>query len=230
MKRKFLVLAALSLAFLACSNESGTNEPSTNEPSGRWIINNNTGFWVQIKKPDLSQTYAVIPPYSIRFSVSIALNTPYDYAVYFSKELKYNGTVVATLETTDQSQAGVVQVSDASPAFTTMILAPPAISVDPMALVKNNTSKAVRMYYAGEQKPLGNDTVIVSGGVVMAGGFESGGNTNRIEFRSPAWEQNKKVLVDMVMLADKVYEITIPANEEASDISVTEADVSAYYN
>jgi hypothetical protein len=34
----------------------------------------------------------------------------------------------------------------------------------------------------------------------------------------------------MVMQEDKVYEITIPKNEEASGITVAEVDASAYYN
>jgi uncharacterized protein (DUF1330 family) len=189
---------------------------------------------VQIKKTDLSQNYAVIAPNAERVIIPIAMNTPYDYFLYFSKELKYNGKVAALVETTDRSQANTAQVSDAVPVYTTTInpVNVPT-SIKPAVMLKNNSQKSVRVYYGTQQKTngaVGGDMVITGGTSQLISGFEPKDNTNVIEFNAIAWVQNKKVPVDMTMAEDKVYEITIPANEEASDITVTEVDSSEYYN
>jgi uncharacterized protein YaiE (UPF0345 family) len=213
---------------------SVTVSPSNTYGSGSWVFTNNTSFWVQIKKSDLSQNYAVIAPGAQRVIIPIAMNTPYDYFVYFSKELKYNGKVVALVETTDRSQANTAQVSDAIPVYTTTInpVNVPT-SIKPAVMLKNNSNKSVRVYYGSQQKTngaAGNDLVITGGASQLISGFEINDNTNAIEFNAMAWVQNKKVPVDMVMAADKVYEITIPSNEEASGITVTEVNASVYYN
>jgi hypothetical protein len=213
---------------------SVTVSPSSTYGSGSWVFNNNTTFWVQIKKSDLSQNYAVVAPGAQRVIIPIAMNTPYDYFVYFSKELKYNGKVVALVETTDRSQANTAQVSNAVSVYTTTIrqIDVPT-SIKPAVFLKNNSNKSVRVYYANQQKTngaAGSDMVITGGASQLISGFETKDNTNAIEFNALAWEQNKKVPVDMEMLADKVYEITIPQNEEASGITVTEVDASTYYN
>jgi hypothetical protein len=82
------------------------------------------------------------------------MNTPYDFFVYFSKELKYNGKVVALVETTDRSQANTALVSDANSVYTTTInpVSVPTSSIKPAVMVKNNSSKSVRVYYGGQQK------------------------------------------------------------------------------
>jgi hypothetical protein len=89
------------------------------------------------------------------------------------------------------------------------------------------------VYYGTQQKTNGvdgGDLVITGGASQLVSGFEPNDNTHAIEFSTEDWEQNKKVPVDMVMTANKVYEITIPTNEEASGITVTEVDGSTYYN
>jgi hypothetical protein len=100
-------------------------------------------------------------------------------------------------------------------------------------MVKNNSNKSVRVYYAGQQKTngaVGGDLVIVGSESQLISGFDPNDNTNTIEFNANAWEQNKRVPVNMVMAADKVYEIVIPNDEEASGITVTEKNASEYYN
>jgi hypothetical protein len=214
---------------------SVTVTPSSTYGNGSWVFNNNTSFWVQIKKADLSQNYAVIAPGAQRVSVPIATNTPYDYYVYFSKELKYQGKVIALVESTDRSQANTAQVTDALPTFTTNIAAADVPnSIKPAVMLKNNSNKSVRVYYANQQKTngaAGNDLVIVGGATQLISGFEINDDTSSIEFYALAWTPNKKVPTSqsMPMLADKVYEITIPSNEEASGITVTEVDASTYY-
>jgi hypothetical protein len=215
---------------------SVTVSPSNTYGGGTWIFNNNTSFWVQIKKSDLSQNYAVIAPNAARVSIPIAVNTPYDYYVYFSKELKYNGKTVALVEATDRSQANTAQVNNDSPVYTTTINAAnvPTNSIKPAVMVKNNSNKSIRVYYgANNQKTnggAGGDFVITGGASQLVSGFEINDNTSVIEFSAMSWEQNKKVPVDMVMQANKIYEITIPSNENASEITATEVDASKYYN
>ncbi|MDR1072800.1 MAG: hypothetical protein LBL45_03900 [Treponema sp.] len=215
---------------------SVTVSPSTTYGNGTWVFNNNTTFWVQIKKSDLSQNYAVIAPGAQRVSIPIATNTPYDYYIYFSKELKYNGKTVALVEATDPSQANTAQATDAAPTYTTTITqsAVPTNSVKPAVMVRNNSNKSVRVYYVNQQKTngaVGGDLVITGGDSQLVSGFEIGNDTNVIEFYALAWSgQNRRVPVDMEMKEDKIYEITIPSNEEASGITVAEVDASKYYN
>jgi hypothetical protein len=214
---------------------SVTVSPATAYGGGSWVFNNNTTFWVQIKKADLSENYAVIAPSAQRVIIPIAVNTLYDYFVYFSKELKYGGKVVALVETTDRSQANTAQATDTNPVYTTTISAVdvPTNNIKPAVMLKNNSNKTVRVYYGGQQKTngaAGNDMAIIGGASLLVSGFETGDNTNAIEFNAMAWEQNKKVPVDQIMAANKVYEITIPNSENASEITVTEADSSKYYN
>jgi hypothetical protein len=209
--------------------------PSNTYGGGTWVFNNKTDFWVQIKKGDMSQNYAVIAPKAERVSIPIALNTPYDYFVYFSKELKYNGKTVALVEMTVRSLANTAQVTSDNPVYTTTINTDtvPSANIKPSVMVKNNSDKSIRVYYANNQKTNGaanGDFVITGGESQLISGFEINDNTNVIKFSAMAWEQDKQVPVDMVMKGEKVYEITIPKNEEASDITVAEVDASNYYN
>jgi hypothetical protein len=211
-----------------------TVSPSSTYGGGTWVFNNKTSFWVQIKKTDMSQNYAVIAPNAERVSIPIAINTPYDFFVYFSKELKYNGKTVALVEMTDRSLANTAQVSNSNPVYTTTIntSTAPSSNIKPAVMVKNNSNKSVRVYYANSQKTNGaanGDFVITGGESQLISGFEIKDNTSVIKFSAVAWDQDKQVPVDMVMQADKVYEITIPSNEAASGITVTEVDASEYY-
>ncbi|MDR1901804.1 MAG: hypothetical protein LBQ88_05910 [Treponema sp.] len=209
--------------------------PSSTYGGGNWVFNNNTSFWVQIKKTDLSQNFAVIAPNAARVIIPIALDTSYDYYVYFSKELKYNGKVVALVETTDRSQANTARVNNSSVPYTTTITMGnvPNNSIKPAVMVKNLSNKSVRVNYANQQKTNGSadgDFVVVGGKNELISGFEIGDNTNVIEFSAVAWTENKKVPIDMSMQANKVYEITIPSSENASGITVTEVAASIYYD
>ena len=213
-----------------------TVSPSNTYGSGTWVFNNKTSFWVQIKKSDMSQNYAVIAPNAERVSIPINLNTPYDYYVYFSKELKYNGKTVALVETTDRSQANTAKVDDKNTVYSTTIYATtvPTNNIKPAVMVKNNSSKSVRVYYVNQQKTNGgagaDDFVIAGGETQLVSGFEIADNTNNINFYALAWERNKYVPVDMPMEANMIYEITIPNTEDASAITVTEVEASKYYN
>jgi hypothetical protein len=215
---------------------SVTVTPLTTYGGGTWKFNNNTSYWVQIRKTNMSgENYAVIAPGAKQVSIPVALNVPYDYYVYFYKELKLNGKVIAVVENSDPSQANIAQVTNATTPYTTNIQATdmPSNNIKPAVMVKNNSDKSVRMYYSTEQKTNGAvsaDFVIVGGASELLTGFEPDDDTSNINFAAPAWDSNKYVPVSMSMQNDKVYEITIPANANASEITVTEVDASKYYN
>jgi len=211
--------------------------PSNTFGGGNWVFNNNTNFWVQVKKADLSQNYAVIAPNAQRVTVPIGIGEIYDYFLYFSRELKYDGKVIALTEFTDRSQANTASVNTANPTYTTIInnANVPSSNIKPAVMVKNNSSKTVRVFYANTQKTNGSpggDFVVVGGQSQLISGFEVNDSTASINFNALAWENNKYVPSSQSkqMLADKVYEITIPNSEDASQITVTEVNASNYYN
>lgn len=209
--------------------------PSSTYGGGNWVFNNNTSYWVQIRKTDLSMNYAVIAPNAQRVTVPIGIGEIYDYYVYFSKELKYNGKVIALVEATDRSQSNTAQATDQFPTYTTTInnAAVPGANIKPAVMVINNSNKTVRVYRANNQMTNGapgGDFVITGGTRALVSGFNVNDNTNTVQFGAVAWEQNKIVPVNQIMAADKVYEITIPAGEAASDIVVNEVASSVYYN
>jgi hypothetical protein len=211
--------------------------PSNTFGGGNWVFNNNTNYWVQVKKADLSQNYAVIAPNAQRVTIPIGIGEIYDYFLYFSRELKYEGKVIALVEATDRSQANTATVNTANPTYTTTInnVSVPSSNIKPAVMVKNNSNKTVRVYYANTQKTNGSpggDFVVAGGQSQLISGFEIDDDTATISFNAIAWEQNKQVPASksMMMLADKVYEITIPNSEDASQITVNEVNASNYYN
>jgi len=209
--------------------------PSTMWGAGNWVFNNNTNYWVQVKKADLSQNYAVIQPKAQRVIVPITIGEIYDYSLYFSRELKYNGVIVALVEGTDSKQNNTAQATIDNPTFTTPINDIDAsASIKPSVLIKNDSNKTVRVYYSQTQKTNGTpsgDFVVVGGQRQIISGFESGDNTSNINFSAGAWTTNKQVPASQgkVMEINKVYEITIPINEDASQITVVDVDASIYY-
>jgi hypothetical protein len=212
---------------------SVTVSPSNTYGGGTWIFDNNTNFWVEVKKSDLTQNFAVIAPNAKRVSIPIILDASYDYVICFSKELKYNGKIVTLVDFTDPSQSDIAYTSNETKIFTTQINlnTVPTENVKPAVMVKNNSPKSIRIYYSNKQKTNeGVDLVITSGASQLVSGFEINDNTNVINFRAPSWSPlQKNVPVNTVMQASKVYEITIPSNENASEITVTEVEASKYY-
>ena len=211
--------------------------PSSMWGAGNWVFNNNTNYWVQVRKADLSQNYAVIQPNAQRVTIPITIGEIYDYSLYFSRELKYNGLIVALVEGTDPKQNNAAQATISNPTYTTPINNIDAsASIKPSVLIKNDSNKTVRVYYSQTQKTNGTpsgDFVVVGGQRQIISGFESGDNTSNINFSAGAWtEGNKQVPAAQgkVMQINKIYEITIPNNEDASQITVAEVDASSYFN
>jgi hypothetical protein len=215
---------------------TSTVSPSNTYGGGNWVFNNNTNYWVEVKKADLSQNYAVIPPNAQRVTIPIAMGEAYDYYLYFKRELKYDGKVIALVDFTDRSQANTATANNNNPTFTTTIsnASAPSSNIRPAVMVINNAPQTVRIYYSNTQKTngAGGDFVIAGGQRALVSGFEAGDSTGSINFNALAWEQNRQVPAsqNISMLADKVYEITIPNNGEASGIVVVEVNSSKYYN
>jgi hypothetical protein len=230
MKGISLLALAVILLFAACDDEEETVDANT----GTWIVNNQTAYRVELKNPDDDRSYAVIPP-NKEVSIPVELGKSYGYSVVFTKELKFGGKVVAELAVTDPSRNNTIMVEDASKPFTTTILPAdvPGNTSKPAVLVKNNSAKSVKVYYSTTQKTngaAGVDFVITGGTSAMISGFEINDDTANINFSALTWTTgNKYVPVSMAMQADKVYEIVIPQDEDAANISVTEVDLSAYY-
>jgi hypothetical protein len=212
--------------------------PSSTWGGGNWVFNNNTNYWVQVKKTDLSQNYAVIAPGALRVTIPIEIGAIYDYFLYFSRELKYNGRTIALVDFTDRSQANTASVENSSTPFLTPIYNAnvPTNSIKPAVMVINNSTQTVRVYRSNTQMTNGNpggDFVVVGGQRQLITGFEISDTTMTINFSGVAWEYPKYVPSgqSMTMAANKVYEITIPTGNDpdASGITVVEVDASKYY-
>jgi hypothetical protein len=210
--------------------------PSSTWGGGNWVFNNNTNYWVQVKKADLSMNYAVIAPNAQRVTIPIGVGEIYDYFLYFSRELKYDGRTIALVDFTDRSQSNTAQVSNSAPTFTTNInnANVPSSNIKPAVMVINNASQTVRVYRSNTQMTNGapgGDFVVVGGQRQLISGFEINDLTTVINFQALAWETPKYVPVtqEWSMIADKVYEITIPISGEASGITASEVNASKYY-
>jgi hypothetical protein len=213
-----------------------TVAPSSTWGGGNWVFNNNTNYWVQVKKADLSQYYAVIAPNAQRVTIPIGIGEIYDYFLYFSRELKYDGRTIALVDFTDRSQANTASVNNTNPTFTTNILnaSVPTSSIKPAVMIINGANQTVRVYRSNTQMTNGapgGDFVVVGGQRQLITGFEIDDLVTTINFQAIAWETPRYVPSGAIttMSANKAYEITIPQSGEASGITVVEVDASKYY-
>jgi hypothetical protein len=204
--------------------------PAKISGNAQWKMNNYTAYWIQVKTPDLETTYAVIPPYAQNVSVPINYNEYYDYTPVYSRELKYNGKVVALFEFNDDSQSGTVFCTENNPVYTSIFNNPVSeIKIQPTVIVINNSDRVLRAYYGSLLLTNGYDEfVIPSDAQILLSGFNVGGNTNMINFFSIAWGTNKWVTQDIIMKANKVYQITIDSN--GNSITVEELDAQDVFD
>jgi hypothetical protein len=207
--------------------------PISTYGGGTWIFNNQTTFWVEVQNTNKTgETYAVVAPKALRFSIPIAFDSPYDYRLVLSKELKYNGKIVTVIEATEQSNNDTAIATEDKKIFTTDINEgnAPTSNVKPAVMVKNSSGKTIRVYHGTQQMTNGgDDLVIASGSSQLVSGFELNDNTKDISFKSSAWTEDLKVPTDIGknMLANKVYEISI---SNSGAITVSEVAASTYYN
>ncbi|MCM1320861.1 MAG: hypothetical protein NC041_01635 [Bacteroides sp.] len=223
-----------------------TVSPDNLTGAGTWIFNNNTNYWAQIEDVDNSgKTFAVIQPNALRVKIPIQLNTAYDYKVTYKKELKYNDTIVAIVDSSVVSENDTVQLSEAtSLTFTTDLNGPKqgSLSADlaPSVLFINNSGRSVRIYNGQTQlsninNTAADDFVVLTGTSAMLAGFDDNFNTQTLVARSTAWTGGQTCTVDMSMKKGKVYCVTITANNDENATSpirwtVEEKDASEYYD
>lgn len=206
--------------------------PSNTYGAGTWIFNNNTNFWVSIESADGSgNKYAVLKPNAKRVSIPINIGQNYDFIPYFKRELKYDGKVIALVETTDVKQSDIASTTNSKPTFTTDIQnTDVGTNVEPAVMLKNTSGKTVRVYYSSSQVTNGSpgqDFTVLSGDQQLLSGFKEDDNTKNINFSNPAWSPKKYVSTSMVMQKNKVYLITLDADGKTT---VAEEDSSKYYN
>jgi len=203
---------------------------------GKWIINNNTDYWVSFKTIDQSGVIAVAAPNAKRVTVPVEYGIPYDFIPYFYKERKEKGKVVAVTESSDPGQADTVMTSEEHPIFNTDIktgvdtdIELPGEDTKPAVRITNNSGKTVRIY-VGQHDLLtvgaaGDDFALATG---MSQWFtlETGTKVKDINFASVAWEDRKYVTQDMTTQLNKVYLIVLDSDYSTT---VDEEDVEDYF-
>jgi len=206
--------------------------------AGEWIINNNTNYWVSFKKADQSGViFAVAAPNAKRVTVPIKLNETFDFIPHFYKELKYQGKVIALVESDQLSGADTVFTTDANPRFHTDIgtdITPPSAKIKPAVFVTNSSDKTVRVF-TGTNNQLTNgaagvDFALASGMSQLFTGLEAGTKTSSINFSSIAWTAREYVTQDVTMQIDKVYRIVISGTGSNYTTTVTEEDAEDYFD
>jgi hypothetical protein len=212
---------------------------SNTSGGGTWVINNHTNYWVALEKSDRSGIiYAVVSPNAQRATVPISLNENYNYIPHFYKELKYDGRVIALVESFDEASADTARASTAIPRFTTDIGAGklPSANIKPAVFFTNSSDKTVRVFY-GQNNQLsngaepGDDFALVSGDSAMfTNGIEVDSHTNNIQFDSIAWNSRKVVTQDMSMQKDKVYRIVLSGPNSNYSTTVEEKNASEYFD
>jgi hypothetical protein len=225
------------------SNTQGysvTVSPNSMYGAGQWIINNYTNYWVALKKSDLSENYAVVAPTAKRVIVPVQIGSNYDYIPHYFKELKYNGKVIALVESDDQAASDTVVTTQERTSFTTNLgqgnIQPPSTDLKPAIYFTNSSDKTVRVYI-GAQNQLsaigvsGTDFALASGDTQMfTDGIAEGTSTNTINFNSTAWNPNKFVTQDMIMQKNKVYRIVFSKSGNTYSTTCEEQEASVYFN
>jgi hypothetical protein len=211
--------------------------------AGKWIIDNNTDYWVSLEKADRSgEVFAVAAPNAKRVTVPIQLNTPYDFIPHFYKEMKQQGRVIALVEVYDNRQSDTAIIIDEKhPFFYTKIggpdeeaIEPPGEDTKPAVFVTNSSDKTVRVY-TGTHNQLTNGTssgadfALAVGNSWLFTGLEQGTNVNTINFDAIAWSNRVYVSQNMTMSINKVYRIVLSGTGGNYSTTVIEEDAEAYF-
>jgi hypothetical protein len=217
--------------------------PSDMNGAGQWIINNYTDYWVTLQKSDKSVDYAVVAPKTMRVKVPIQIDTSYAYIPHYSKELKYDGKIVALVEFADYGQADTVRATQNRPTFNTDLGGtgngapqPPSVNLKPAILFTNNSDKTVGVYTSTQNMlaPAGvsdSDFALAAGDTQMfTDGIVAGTNTKSINFDSIAWGGARKfVTQDMEMKNNKVYRIVLHKSGDNYSTTCEEEEASKYF-
>ena len=238
--------AAQTSEFTYYSNTQPYNvsvSTSGSSGAGTMLINNPTSYWVTIKSSDLSQNYAVVAPKALRVSVPMIMNDPLDYKVYFTKEVTFNGKVIAVVETTNGELSGTYYTTSEDPIYSPKIGSEnlnPSSTLKPSILVKNATSSH-SIYCLKGNTYLSNGAAAAGNFVLLAGkqqlfvGFNAGDKLSSVNFENMAWTDTGKgnlYLNDNTELENgKVYviEITGTSSNDRACSLVSVEDAEAYF-
>jgi len=212
--------------------------PSSMGGLGKWIINNNTNYWVSFKKSDQSgEIFAVAAPNAKRVLVPVQIGTTYDYIPHFYRELKYQGVIYALAESDVLSGADTVIVRQTTPnlTFTTDVTPAkvPSSKIKPTIFFTNSSDKTVRVYSGNIQLSNGaeasDDFALAAGDYSLFSGLVAGSTVSSINFRSIAWQNPFYVTQDNVMENNKVYSITLNGRDPYTT-TITEQDAEEFYS
>jgi hypothetical protein len=184
--------------------------------------------------------YAVAPPQARRFSVPIQVGKYINYIPSFYKELKYDGKVIALVESDLPSEMDTVVTTEQNPNFYTDIggngIQPPSDSIKPAIFFSTSADRSVRVF-SGTQLQLqaigmlpGEDFALASGTSQMFTDFEAGINVNSVNALLPNGNM-EYVKESMPMSNGKVYRIVFGGNAtNGYNFTVTEEEASKYFN
>ena len=238
--------AAQTSEFTYYSNTQPYNvsvSTSTSSGAGTMLISNPTAYWVTIKSGDLSQNYAVVAPKALRVSVPMIMNEARDYKVYFTKEVTFNGKVIAVVETTNGELSGTYYTDSTNPIYSPDIGGKdfsPSPNLKPSILVKNST-RSHSVYCLNGNTYLSNGAVPSWNFVLLAGrqqlfvGFNAGDKLSSINFENMAWTDtgNGKLYMndDTELENGKVYviEVTGTSSNDRACSLVSVEDAEAYF-
>lgn len=217
---------------------------TTTSGTGTWLISNPTSYWVSFTSGDGAQNYAVVAPGALRVAVPIEVNKNYNFKAFFTKEVTFNGKVIATVETTDTDLYDTAVAKESNNyQFNTTIGSGnlnPSTTLKPSILVKNNLARG-SVYANKSTIQLTNGANTVDGGLaVIAGesqlyvGLEAGDNINTINFENMAWTAgghgNLYVTEDIIMEVGKLYIITLSGSDASTrTTSVEIIDADTYF-
>jgi len=214
--------------------------PTNTYGGGTWYIYNQTDYWVSFK--DVNQSgviYAVAPPRALRFSVPVSIGQNIDYVPHFYKQLKFNGNVIALVESDLTSEINTVVTSQAKPTFYTEIgtdIKPPSTNIKPAIFFTNSCDRSVRVF-SGTNNQLsaigmipGADFALASGDDQMFTDLADGAITTSINVLLPSGDR-KWVTANYTMETDKVYRIVLNGNNrDGYTFAVTVEEASKYFN
>jgi hypothetical protein len=207
--------------------------PSNTSGNTSWVMNNNTdNFWIQVKSADGNTTYAVLRPGALRVSIPINLGQSYPFIPIFSRELKYDGKVIALSETADRSQGDIASTTSNRPIFTKDFgnADIPGTSIRPTVLLINNSGLTVEVFYSSSRMTngaIGGEFVVLSGDRQLISGFNADDNTNQLNFSAIPWTTRKYVTQSTTMENNKVYQVTLGTGGNTTTVEV-KSDTEIY--
>lgn len=175
----------------------------------------------------------------MRFSVPVSIGQNIDFVPHFYKQLKFDGKVIALVESDLTSEINTVVTTQARPTFYTEIgtdIRPPSANIKPAVFFTNSCDRSVRVF-TGTNNQLsaigmipGGDFALASGDDQMFTDLAAGLITTSINVLLPNGNR-EWVTANYTMEIDKVYRIVLNGNNrDGYTYTVTEEEASKYFN